>query len=181
LSILIIGTVVTIAAANTWAYYQDSITSTGNGITVGTLYLATDPDTSFMTIEGVKPAGSGTLYQTITNSGTLPGKLKIDFGTITESVSTEVPSATGIDTLLESVKVNIQLVRASDGSLVQQLAGSDLNPVPIKSCSGLTVSNIPLDANTAYKLLIHYEVPTNADNGIEGKKLTFGVTYTLST
>jgi spore coat-associated protein N len=181
LSILIIVTVVTIAAANTWAYYQDTLTSTGNTIKTGTLYLTTDPDTSLMTIEDVSPGSSGTLYQTITNSGTMPGKLKTDFGTITESVATEVQSSTGTDTLLNSVKVNIQLVKAEDGTLVEQLAGSDSNPVPIASCSGLSVSNIAMDANTAYKLVVYYEIPSETDNGIQGKRLTFGVTYTLST
>lgn len=181
LSMLIIGTVATVAGAETWAYFTDTVTSTGNTIKIGTLYLTSDPDTSLLTIEGVSPGSSGTLYQTITNSGTLSGKLKIDFSTITETAATEVPSTiTGTDTLLDSVRVNAKLVKASDGTLVKQLAGSDSNPVSITSCSGLSVSNIAMDANTAYKLVIDYEIPSGTDTGIQGKKLTFGVTYTLS-
>jgi spore coat-associated protein N len=181
LSLLIISAAATIAAANTWAFFSDSITSTGNEITTGTLHLTINPDTSFMTIEGVTPGSSGSVDQIITNSGTVPGKLKIDFGGIQESADTEVPSATGTSTLLDSVMANIKLVKASDGSLVKQLVGTDLDTVPIASCSGLSVSNIPIDANTAYDLVIHYEIPSNTDTGIQGKKLTFGVTYTLST
>jgi type 1 fimbria pilin len=180
-SVLLIGLVITIATANSWAYFQGNIISTGNEIKTGTLYLTTDPDTSLQTIENVSPNSSGTLHQKILNSGTLPGKLKIDFSSIQESVATEVPSATGKDTLLDSVKVNVKLVKADDGSLVQQLAGVDLNTVPIESCSGMSISNIAMDANTAYKLIIYYKVPSDTDNGIEGKKLTFKVTYTLST
>lgn len=181
LSILIIGTVATLASVGTWAYVQETVTSTGNGITVGTLHLIIYPDTQVLTIEGVSPGSSGSLGQTITNSGTVPGKLKIVFGDIQENALTAVPATNGTDTLLNSVKVNIQLVKADDGSLVQQLVGSDLTPVPIESCSRLSVSNIAMDANTAYKLLIFYKIPSGTDMGIQGKKLTFGVTYTLST
>ena len=180
-SLLIIGTVATIACANTFAFFSDTIESTGNTITTGTLYLSFDPATSLMTITEASPGSSGTLYQTVTNSGTIPGKLKIDFDTIRESVATEVPSTvTGTDTLLDSVEVNIKLVKASDNTLVRQLVGSDSNPVSIASCSGLTVSDIAVDANTEYKLVVDYNIPLETDGGIQGKKLTFGVTYTLS-
>ena len=181
LSILIIGTVATIATATTFAYFQDTINSNENEITTGILHLTINPDTSFLTIEGVSPGSSGSLGQTITNSGTVPGKLKIDFGDIQESALTAVPATNGTDTLSNSVKVNIRMVKADDGSLVKQIAGSDLTHVPIKSCSGLSVSNITIDANTAYKLVIYYEIPSGTDTGIQGKRLTFGVTYTLST
>jgi predicted ribosomally synthesized peptide with SipW-like signal peptide len=180
-SLLIIVMVATIACANTFAYFQDTITSTGNTITTGTLYLSLDPTTSLMTITGVSPGSSGTLYQTVSNSGTLPGNLKIDFGTITESMAEGTPSTpAGKDTLLHSVRVNIKLVKASDGTLVKQLTGSSSNLVPIISCSGLSVSNISVDPNTSYKLVIYYEIPEKTDSGIQGKKLTFDVTYTLS-
>jgi hypothetical protein len=182
LSILIIGTVAAVACTETWAFFADTTTSTGNGITVGTLHLTTDPDTSYMTIEGVSAGSSDTLYQTITNSGTVPGKLRIDFGNIQESVAAEVPSkTTGKDDLLHSVRVNVKLVKASDGTLVKQLTGSESTLVPIISCRELSVSNIPMYTNTAYKLVVYYEIPPNTDGGIQGKKLTFGVTYTLST
>lgn len=180
LSILIIGAVVTVAGAETWAYYQDTISITGTTIQTGTLYLTSDPDTSLLTIADVSPGSSGTLYQTITNSGTLPGKLKIDFGNIQESVVKEVPSSTGTDTLLDSVKVNIKLVKADDSTLVEQLAGSDSYPVSIESCNGLSASNIAMEANTSYTLVVYYEIPAGTDTGIQGKKLTFGITYTLS-
>lgn len=179
-SLLIIGTVATLACANTFAFFTDTVTSTGNAITTGTLYLSFDPTTSVMTITGVSPGSSGTLYQTVSNAGTLPGNLKINFDTVSESVDTEVPSTvTGTDTLLESVLVNIKLVRASDNALVQQLVGSNSNPVPIGSCSGLSISDIPVDANTEYKLVVDYNIPLETDSGIQGKKLTFGATYML--
>jgi hypothetical protein len=180
LSILIIGTVAAVACTETWAFFADTTTSTGNGITVGTLHLTTDPDTSYMTIEGVSAGSSDTLYQTITNSGTVPGKLRIDFGNIQESVAV-FSKTTGKDNLLHSVRVNIKLVKASDGTLVKQLTGSESNLVPIISCRELSVSDIPMDTSTAYKLVIYYEIPSKTDNGVQGKKLTFGVTYTLST
>jgi predicted ribosomally synthesized peptide with SipW-like signal peptide len=180
LSILFVGAAFTMATVTTWAYYNDITTLSENTITVGTLCLTTNSHTSLMTVEDVSAGSSGTMYQTITNSGNVPGKLKIEFDTIKEIVVTEIPSSTGTDTLLDSVKVNIKLVKADDDSLVQQLAGSDLYPVPIASCSGMSIPNIAIADNTAYKLVIFYEVPKDTDTGIKGKMLTFGVKYTLT-
>jgi hypothetical protein len=182
LSVIILVTSIVITIGNTWAFITSNEVKNTGTINLGILHLTTDPDTSMMTIKNVSPGSQGTLYHTITNSGTVPGKLKIDFSNFQESVATEGTSkTTGKDTLLHNVKVNIKLVKASDGTLVKRLKGSESNFVPIISCRELCVSNIPMDANTAYKLVIDYEIPDKTDNGIQGKKLTFGVTYTLST
>jgi hypothetical protein len=182
LCVVIIVTITTITIGNSWAYLiSSSSEATTKPITVKTIQLTINPDTSLITIKDVLPGSTGTLYQTITNSGAVPGKLNIKFDTISESIATEIPTATGTSTLLDSVMVNMKLVKTSDDSLVKQLAGSDSNPVPIASCSGLSVSNIPMDSNTSYKLVVDYEIPSKTDTGIQGKKLSFGITYILTT
>lgn len=77
-------TVVTvITIGNSWAYLMSSSSkATTEPITVEAFKLTIGPDTSLMTIRDVLPGSSGVLYQTITNSGTVPGKLKIEFGNI---------------------------------------------------------------------------------------------------
>lgn len=83
LSLLIIGIIVSVASAGTWAYFSDTETSTAN-LEAGKLDLNT---LSTMTLSDDKghgnndgylvpgEKGSGTL--TLTNSGTIPGDLYV--------------------------------------------------------------------------------------------------------
>lgn len=173
-------TVITIG--NSWAYLTSSSSkATTEPITVGTLELTVNPETSSMTIKDVSSGSSGTLYQTTTNSGTSPGNLKLGFGNFQESIATDVPvTPAGKDTLLESVQVNVKLVKESDGTLVRQITQSSDNTVPIKDLEKLSVSNIVMYPDTSYKLVIYYEIPNNTDDGIQGKKLNFDITYKLT-
>jgi len=91
LSILAIGMAATIAGAGTWAYFSDTVTSTDNKFTAGTLKLAigdgTPQNYNFNFSASVKPGDKNTFAGNIKvqNIGSINGTLQVHLGTpITE-------------------------------------------------------------------------------------------------
>lgn len=78
LSLLIIGTIVSIAGAGTWAYFSDTEQAAGNTFTAGTLDLQVNGQDGFIPYAAgnLKPGEyRGTPTYTIKNIGSLPGVL----------------------------------------------------------------------------------------------------------
>ena len=89
--------VIAMVAAGTFAFFQDTETSTNNNITAGTLDLKINSaDVNYNIIAALtnkKPGDAdATAFASLTNSGTLTGKLTVAFGSVAN-----IESATGTE------------------------------------------------------------------------------------
>lgn len=86
LSLLIIGTIVSIAGAGTWAYFSDTEQATGNTFTAGTLDLkvngADGTGVGHYTETNWKPGEPRNNNVVFTNAGSLNGNLSISVANI---------------------------------------------------------------------------------------------------
>lgn len=88
LSLLIIGMIVSVASAGTWAYFSDTETSTSNTLTAGSLILDM-PTTMTITDTADKyivPGEEGSGSITMKNSGTVAGDLYVKINPTTSEL-----------------------------------------------------------------------------------------------
>ncbi len=79
LSLLIIGIIVSVASAGTWAYFSDAKTTQENTLMAGTLKLndGITTTTLFSSAGYIVPGSSGSDYIYVQNVGTVPGNLYV--------------------------------------------------------------------------------------------------------
>lgn len=87
-SLMTIILALSLIGAGAFAIFSDTETSTGNAFTAGTLDLKVDgqddPYVMSVTLSNMKPGDESVYYKwVLKNTGSLPGKLSVTFGTIT--------------------------------------------------------------------------------------------------
>jgi predicted ribosomally synthesized peptide with SipW-like signal peptide len=87
--------VIAMIAVGTFAYFQDTETSTGNSFAAGTLDLKLDGGDANVvkfTVTNANPNGSGTAYWTLNNAGSVGGYLNPTYGEFQDAVGTPFSS-----------------------------------------------------------------------------------------
>lgn len=170
LSVLIIGVIATVAGAGTWAAFSDTETSSGNTFTAGTLDLTLGASTTTGTdINNVYPGASGSKSWTLSNVGTIPGLLSLQFNVYdaTEGTPTTINPA-GDDTINEALQVQVLV---------------DGNQLYSGSLAGLKTASLDTTALTnggSSDVTVNWNVPMDTDNGIQGDATGYDVTFTLN-
>jgi len=195
-----------LVGGGTWAFFSDPETSTGNTLSAGTLDLQVDSGdvtVNTLNVTAAYPGDSGSGSTTLDNVGSLAAELDIAFGSVTntESVgSTEYESDVigggGVGELGAQATFafyvdvdqsgtwtagDIGLSANSTGTLYLQ-PGNSLEYQALDSYSSDSFDNVytgTMAAAASDDFIILYQVPTSADNTIQGDSLSMDVTFTL--
>lgn len=184
-SILTIGMLACVASAGTWAYFQDTITSTGNGISIGGIELWVNnvrgaPDNSVTIVgnvlENIIPdprvsGGDGGIYTpnrqintfTVANKGSIEGKLYLKI------VPTSETLGRGSN---ERVKVQVD-VYDSPTTIYDNGDNKMSNPTYITTIG--PGQSVPID------LVSNLPDTGQNQNDLEGKELKFNLVFILKT
>lgn len=182
LALLVVGVVLSGLAAGTWAYFDDTETSSGNYIAAGTLDLEVNGVGTFdvsIGEDGIGPGDSDSWDITVQNAGTVDGTLTLKFTNYdyTEGTpSTVHPS--GSHDLGDVTYITLYL----DGNPFD-ISGLDDNGDGHVSLSELKDQVINLGALTAGSsetLTVSWEIDSNADNGIQGDTIQFDIEFALT-
>ena len=194
-ALLVIGMV----GGGTWAYFTDTEQSTNNSLTAGTLDLNIDAGNIAVTTfsaSAVGPGDSGSGSSTLSNVGTYAGEFDIDFSAITNTPGaggTEYEGGTGelggVATMAVYLDINqnatfdagdIELnttgANAYDGVTNTTLDYATIDSYGSVSYDAVIASMAALAADDFIAL---WQVPTSADNTIQGDSVSFDVTFTL--
>jgi predicted ribosomally synthesized peptide with SipW-like signal peptide len=156
LSLLTVGMLATVATAGTWAYFQDTITSTGNGVTTATVIMDINGRTSTsgtQTISGVAP----NVIPGVTTPQTIVANLITNKGSIPVDVFAKLDSST----------INADMKIFVDSKEINSATYTKIN-------TGAVVKDGTLNGDIKF---------TYADNGLqntqEGQPNTFNVKYVM--
>ncbi len=181
LALLVVGVVLSGLGAGTWAYFDDTETSSGNYIAAGTLDLVVNGVGTFDTSlggDGIGPGDSDNWGITIQNAGTVDGTLTLKFTNYdyTEGTPATIHPA-GSDDLKDVTYITLSL----EGNPVD-ISALDTNGDGHVSLSELENQVIDLGALTAGSsetLTVSWEIDPDADNGIQGDKIQFDIEFHL--
>lgn len=199
-SLLMIGVVMGIAGAGTWAYFSDTEQVNNNQFTAGTLDLVvTDSQTGSQlpfVVTNVKPGDLGSEAREVQNVGTLPGDLYVKIKNVvnTEEINPESETditepgdlganlevALWLDVGRNGIFDNGDIGLRADGtnynpSTVLQYAPLNSYPSAFKLLRAPMPSGVPGD-----DIIINWNVPSIVGNDIQGDKVTFDIELVLN-
>ncbi len=195
-----------LVGGGTWAFFSDPETSTGNTLGAGTLDLQVDSGDAAVTTLSVAtayPGDSGSGNTTLYNNGSLAAELDIAFGSVsnTESVgSTEYESDVigggGVGELGAQATFaffvdvdqggtwtagDIGLSANSSGAVYLQ-PGNNLDYQALDNYGSDSFDDVytgTMAVAASDDFIILYQIPTSADNTIQGDSLSMDITFTL--
>jgi spore coat-associated protein N len=210
--ILLLGALIAVVAllsAGTFAYFQDTETSSTNSITAGTLDLninGGNANYNILTISAANgyPGNSGSAYTLIKNVGSLDAELDIALGAATNTESTgttefeaDVTGGAGVGELGGVAKIVVwidkdkdgafdngsDIVLKSDGSTSTASADYTAAPATVNAYASHTYDAVvaTMAATDEYRLYINWQIPFGvaADNSFQGDAVSLGATLTL--
>lgn len=187
--------VMAMVGAGTWAFFNDTETSSANILSAGTLDLTLDggnDDVQLLTasIGDIYPGDSGNATAVLKNIGSLAGELEIEFSAIanTESTGTTGTStATGTTTTMidsaliggsadDWVGFSLEMTGGTNGNIGQRrlITASDESSGQITVASTFSSAT---ESGDTYALVTEYELDTTngAGNGELGAAVTMSV------
>lgn len=186
--------IMAIVGGGTWAYFSDTETGTAT-ISAGTLDLNINGGNSAATlisVSGKAPGESGNGSATLANVGSITGYVDVSTGTITNTAGaggTEFEGGSGelggVATIAMFIDVNnngqydagTDIGLKSDGTTYTSGA---MQYATINSYGSKTWNDTETLANgTTQKIVVAWQIPTSADNTIQGDSASFTVTVTL--
>jgi spore coat-associated protein N len=187
--------VIALVGGGTWAYFSDTEQSTNNSLTAGILDLTVDGVNTAVTTfsEGaVAPGESGSGSTTLANAGSMAGELDIAFSTITNTDGTPVEFGVGSGELggVAEMAVYLDIDQSGDWSSGDIGLKSDAttynHPTALDYATIDSYDSDSFDAviasmavSAADDFIVLWQVPTTADNTIQGDSVSFDVTFTL--
>lgn len=182
LSILIIGTIATMAGAGTWAAFSDTAKSTGNTFTAGTLDLVVGGPSipKPLNLANTFPGDTQTITIPVSNAGTIEGTLNLKAEAISdldgidtdaELLADSTPGATGELSKWTTIVIKRGSVEYYNG-LVNAFPAAGINCGTLAGGSNDNIDVTYIVTNTP--------APSTADNTIQGDKLTFDAVFTLT-
>ncbi len=180
-----------------WAYFNDTETSSSNQLAAGTLDLNLNGGNSNVNIMtglvNKQPGDSGTTaYATLKNVGSLDGEMDIQTGAITNTGGTGgTEFEDGVGNLGGVARLAPWLDLDQDGVFD---VGSD---IALKSDASFVTTGLQYDiansfashtwnaimptvsANQQYRFYLAWDIPTSGGNNIQGDSFTLGFTFIL--
>jgi len=191
-ALLVMGMV----GGGTWAYFTDTETSVDNSLTAGTLDLNIDsgdiPVTTF-TASAVAPGDSGSGSSTLENVGSMVGELDITFSAVTNTPGAgggEYEGGSGELGGVATLAVYLDVDQSADWSAGDIGLKSDgttyafptaLDYATIDSYGSVSYDAViaTMAVSAADDFIALWQVPTSADNTIQGDSVSFDVTFIL--
>jgi predicted ribosomally synthesized peptide with SipW-like signal peptide len=188
--LLIIGLV----GAGTYAYFSDTESSTNNTLTAGTLDLNINGGNIAVTTfteSAVAPGDSGSGNSTLANVGSMSGELDVTTSAVTNTPGAGGEFGGGSGELGASAQIAMYLDVDQSGSWNAGDIGlqSDattysyptaLNYDVIDNYASETWDAVETMANAASDgIVVNWQVPTSADNSIQGDSVSFDITFIL--
>lgn len=179
LSILLIGTIATMAGAGTWAAFTDTGTSTANTFTAGTLDLkfgTADSMTGF-TVGPVAPGAQGTVGSiVVNNAGNIDGNLVVSATNIVNSENGRNAPELLADNSNEVGELGSHVFI----TIKDHAAAAGATPLYSGLVSGLSSTSLGrLNGQSGKTLDITYSVD-NAGNDIQTDGLSYDMVFTLT-
>ena len=191
-ALLVMGMV----GGGTWAYFTDTETSVDNSLTAGTLDLNIDGGNVAVTTfsEGaVGPGDSGSGSSILSNVGSYAGELDITFSAVTNTPGAgggEFEGGSGELGGVATMVVYLDIDQSADWSSGDTGLKSDnttysfptaLDYATIDSYSTNSYDAViaSMAASAADDFFVLWQVPTSADNTIQGDEVSFDITFTL--
>jgi len=188
--LLIIGLV----GAGTYAYFSDTESSTNNTLTAGTLDLNIDGGnvavTTF-TASAVAPGDSGSGNSTLANVGSMSGELDVTTSAVTNTPGAGGEFGGGSGELGASAQIAMYLDIDQSGSWNAGDIGLQSNATTYSFPTALNYDVIDNYASETWDaietmvnaasddIIVNWQVPTGADNTIQGDSVSFDITFTL--
>jgi|LSQX01.1.fsa_nt_gb spore coat-associated protein N len=178
---------IALVVGGTWAYFQDTETSTGNTIQAGTLDLGLSDETGKTPTGGLTtgvvstptnwaPGDTATISVFLYNSGTInmaKVTMELDLGTFVEGTPTSVDdynATANTDKLEKMVKIT---AATFGGDSVAALVGKTLEDLDASLITTLGA----LNAGTEKELAITLTFDATATNGCQGDSYPFTMTF----
>jgi len=174
-SVFIISMLAFSLGYGTMSLFSDTETSSGNTFTAGTLNLKVgdnDPTTWNFAISNLKPGDSGSESVTVTNTGTLDGKLSITFSNLVDAENVvyepELPD-TDADGELAEV---LHLVITIDGTTIYDGMASGI--------TGASLPDYSLGHGVSKTFTVAYGIDSAVGNNIQSDIAGFDITFSLA-
>lgn len=190
-ALLVIGMV----GGGTWAYFSDTESSVNNSLTAGTLDLNIDGGNTAVTTfsaAAVGPGDSGSGSSLLANVGSMDGELDIAFSAITNTPGGgggEFEGGSGELGGVATIAVYIDVDQSATWNAGDIGLKSDATtyafPTALDYATIDTYGSDNWDAvetmvsSAADDFIVLWQVPTSADNTIQGDIVSFDVTFTL--
>ncbi len=183
----------------TWAYFTDPEQITGNLLSAGTLDLdlnGVDTGATLFNISNMAPGASGNGSATISNSGTLGGVLGIQFSTINNVQGTGGTEfeQTGSGELGAQAKIAVFIdvdssstwssgdIGLQNSNDTRYFYPAALDYQTIDSYASDNWSDVysgNMTSTASDKFYVLYDIPTTADNAIQGDSCGFAIYFIL--
>jgi len=184
--------VAALAGAGTFAYFSDTETSTGNTFTAGTLDLKVDdkdhPNVFAVNIEPMKPGDTDGNTWNVTNSGSIPGDLKLTVSSITDAENSNPESETNTEDpgdLSGALMVILYVDADNSNSFTTgdtELYGNGSGGKAL--LSGMPGNYDPGDPGTKggnpVRIRLDWELPASTGNEVQGDKASFNIEFRLN-
>jgi spore coat-associated protein N len=173
IALFVIGLVAIGVGAQTWAYFSDTETSSGNYIEAGTLDLTVNGALSVTQSvdegDGVAPGDSGTQYIAVRNAGTVNGHLYVTISNVQVTENTPGTVNSGTWDIRDAVILTIYDT-AGNAVITDTLSNLENQQLNLGS---LNPTDDPV------QIRVDWQIDSNADNGIQGDSVTFDMNFEL--
>jgi predicted ribosomally synthesized peptide with SipW-like signal peptide len=190
-ALLVIGAV----GGGTYAYFSDTESSTNNSLTAGTLDLNIDGGDIAVTtfsVSDVAPGDSGSDNSTLANTGSLSGELDISTSAVTNTpgagggeyeggsgeLGASAQIAMFIDVDQDSTWSSGDIGLKSDNTTYDHPTALDYDTIDNFDSKSWDAAET-MAASASDYFTIFWQVPTGADNTIQGDSTSFDVTFVL--
>jgi predicted ribosomally synthesized peptide with SipW-like signal peptide len=192
-ALLIVGVITGV----TFAYFSDTESSVNNTLTAGVLDLNIDGGNIAVTtlnVSAAEPGASGSASSTLSNVGSMAGELDIETSVVTNtgavSGTSEYADDSGDLGGVAQIAMYLDIDQSggvtagdiglqSDGTTYDPTGGLDYDVVDNYASETWDAVIASMLASASDDIIILWQVPTTADNSIQGDSVEFDITFTL--
>jgi spore coat-associated protein N len=180
----------------TFAYFSDTESSTNNSLTAGTLDLNIDGGNvavNTFSVSAVAPGDSGSGSSTLSNVGSMAGELDISTSAVTNtpgSGGTEYEGGSGELGAVAQIAMYLDIDQSgdwnagdvglmSDGTTYASPTPLDYDVIDNYASESWNEVITAMAVSAADDIIVLWQVPTTADNTIQGDSVSFDITFIL--
>ncbi|MGB9903868.1 MAG: TasA family protein [Desulfotomaculales bacterium] len=181
-SMFMIALMAALVGGATFAYFNDTETSTGNSFAAGTLDLKLDggdDNVVKFTASNLAPGQSGKGTWTIRNAGNINGFVDLTGITVVNTGATPGTSefADGSGDL--GANMNVRLFIDANGNGDYDTGDTEIYNGPLNSIASDYNLNLPLNSGETKYIGLAWNIPGTVGNSIQGDSVSFSMTFSL--
>jgi predicted ribosomally synthesized peptide with SipW-like signal peptide len=180
----------------TYAYFSDTESSTNNALTAGTLDLNIDGGNAAVTtlsVSATAPGDSGSGSSTLANVGSMAGELDVTTSAVTNtpgSGGTEYEGGSGELGAAAQIAMYLDIDQSggwntgdiglkSDGTTYSPPTSLDYDVIDNYASESWDAVIADMAVSAADDIVVLWQVPTTADNTIQGDTVSFDINFVL--